>query len=327
MGPGHPSAVPREAISALYPLPMRWSEMRTRLLGALLVALVWGTTSWSQPLAVSGSLGIEVTFTPIPPADITSAITLGLTFGRAEIVSRTELSLAGLLAQYLTVGVSLDGVALRSGLRFDPCFSRYWFEVRGGCCPLELGGLFLVENLALACQTPNYTVGIVLDLGVAWRPGFFARSVTGFGVTDVYGLIDLEPGTWLTAVPGVWFEETLLNLGFAGACFRTDGLVLFVPYGLAWFELGGSYLYPDPEAELGVRIRILGTFALDWAKLFFGVRVPPVAVRLVTTFDLGGFLAQDVAVEVSFSWVRIYSRTRFDFGGLIQAIVGIELKF
>lgn len=303
--------------------------MRTCLLGALVLGLVGGAAAWSQPPTLSGSLGIEVVFTPVPPAtlDLTSAITLGLSFGRAEVISRTEISLAGLLAEHLTMGVTLDGVALRTGMRFDPCFSKYWFEVRGGCCPLELGGLFLVENLVDPCDPPLYTVGIVLDIGVAWRPGFFARSLTGFGVTYLYHLVDLDPATELIAVPGVWFEEELLHLGFTSLCFHTDVMVLFDPFGLAWFEAGASYLYPDPEAELGVRLRILGTFALDWAKLTLGVRVAPVAVRLVTAFDLVGFVSQEVWVEVSFSWVRIYSRTRFDFSGLIQAIVGIELMF
>ncbi len=287
-----------------------------------------GGVAWTQPPAFCGSLGFEVAFTPIPPAtlDVTSAITLALAFGQAEVVSRTELSLAGLAAEHLTMGVNLDGVSLRSGMRFDPCFSKYWFEVRGGCCPLELGGLFLVENLADPCDPPLYTVGLVLDIGVAWRPGFFARSLTGFGVTDLYYLIDLDPATGLTAVPGWWFEEELIHLGFTSVCFFVDSLVLFDPFGLAWAELGAAYRYPDPEAELGARIRLNGSFGLDWAKLALGVRVPPVAIRLVTTFDLLGFVAQEVGVEVFFSWVRIYSRTQFDFSGLIQAVVGVELK-
>lgn len=303
--------------------------MRTCLVGALVLGLVGGATAWSQPPAPSGLLGIEVVFTSAPPAtlDLSSAITLGLSFGRAEVISRTEISLAGLLAQRLTLGVTLDGLALRTGMRFDPCFSNYWFQIRGGCCPLELGGWFLVENLADPCQTPSYTVGIVLDVGVAWRPGFFARSLTGFGVTNLFHLVDLDPATELVAVPGVWFEEQLLHLGFTSACFRTDAMSLFNPFGLAWFELGASYLYPNPEAELGIRIRLLGTFTLDWAKLTLGVRVAPVAVRLVTAFNLVGFVSQEVWVEVSFSWVRIYSRTRFDFSGLIQAVVGVELMF
>jgi len=273
-------------------------------------------------------VGIEVGFTSAPPA-LTSSITLSLSFGRAEVISRTELSLAGLLAEHLTLGVMLDGVALRTGMRFDPCFSKYWFEVRGGCCPWEFGGLFLVENLAAPCDPPMYTVGIVLDMGVAWRPGFFARSLTGFGVTNLYYLIDLNPATELTAVPGVWFEEELLHLGFTSLCFLADGMVLFNPFGLDWFELGASYLYPDPAAELGIRARlqVQGGFGLDWATLTLGVRVVPVAVRLVTAFNLSGFVFQEVWVEVSFSWVRIYSNTRFDFGGLIQAIVGVEVVF
>jgi len=299
--------------------------MTRRLVAVVALCAVGVATAWAQP-APAGWLGFSVTFTS-SPFQLTSQVNLGLTFGRAEVVSRTDLSLTGLVAQYLAVGVAFDGIRLRTGMRFDPCFSQYWFEVRGGCCPLELGGLFLVENLAQACQTPNYTIGIVLDLGVAWRPGFFARSLTGFGVTNLYHLIDDDPVTWLTAVPGVWFEEELLHLGYVGACFRADTLVLFDPFGLAWFELGASYTYPDPEAELGARVRFLGTFALDWAKLFLGVKVPPVGVRLVTTFDLSGFVAQEVWVEVFFSWVRIYSHTRFDFGGLLQATVGVEVRF
>lgn len=303
--------------------------MRTCLVGVLVLGLAGGLAGWSQPPALSGSLGIEVVFMPVPPAtlDLSSAITLALALGRAEVISRTQLSIAGLVAEHLTMGVTLDGVALRTGMRFDPCFSKYWFEVRGGCCPLELGGLFLVENLTGPCDPPQYTVGIVLDIGVAWRPGFFARSLTGFGVTSLYHLIDLDPATELVAVPGVWFEEELLHLGFTSACFRTDAMVLFDPSGLAWLESGASYLYPDPEAELGVRVRLLGSFALDWARLMLGVRVPPVAVRLITAFNLSGFVSQDVWVEVAFSWVRIYSRTQFDFSGLIQAIVGVELLF
>ncbi|MDD2912940.1 MAG: hypothetical protein PHF77_05465 [Candidatus Bipolaricaulis anaerobius] len=302
--------------------------MRKRLLGVLVVTLVWGATSWSQSPTFSGSLGIEVAFTPSSSSlDLASAVTLALACDRVEVISRTELSLTGLEAEHLMMGVDLDGIGLRSGMRFDPCFSKYWFEVRGGCCPWELGGLFLVENLAEACEPPDYTVGLVLDLGVAWHPGFFARSLTGFGVTDLDHLLDDDPATDLTAVSGVWFEEELLHLGFTGACFRADSRVLLNPYGLAWSELGASYLYPDPEAELGARIRLNGSFGLSWAKLFLGVRVPPVGIRLVTAFNLGGFVSQEVWVEVVFSWVRIHSRTQFDFGGLIQSTIGIELDF
>lgn len=304
--------------------------MMRRIVGVLGLALLGGTLGLSQ----TGTLGFAVTFTSQTPS-LTSEVTLGLSFGQAEFGSRTELSLlpgVGFVAQHLVVGVNLDGIVLRTGMRFNPCFSRYWFEVRGGCCPLELGGLFLVENLDSACQTPNYTIGIVLDVGVAWRPGFFARSLIGFGVQDLYHLIDDDPGTWLKAVSYVGFEEALLHLGYVGCCFRADTVVLFDPFGLALFEAGGAYLYPDPEAELGARFRIARNqsppgYTLKWARLFLGVRVPPVGVRLMTEFDLWGFVAQEVEVEVFFSWVRIYSRTRFYFNLVLTATVGVEVQF
>ncbi len=302
--------------------------MKMCLLGALALVVAWGGVAWGQGPSLSGSLGMELVFTPLPLAtlDIASAITLALTFGRAEVISRTELSIAGLVAQHLTMGVNLDGVGLRTGMRFDPCFSQYWFEVRGGCCPLELGGMFLVENLAPTCQTQSWTIGIVLDLGLAWRPGFSVRNLTGFGVTNLYHLIDLDPATALTAVPGWWFEENLVYLGFTSTCFLVETVILFDPGGLAWGEFGAAYRYPDPAAELGARIRLNRGFGLDWARLTLGVRVPPVAVKLATTFNLLGFVAQEVGVEVFFSWVRIYSQTQFDFSGLIRAAVGFELR-
>ncbi len=226
--------------------------MTRRLVAVVALCAVGVATAWAQP-APAGWLGFSVTFTS-SPVQLTSQVNLGLTFGRAEVVSRTDLSLTpltGLVAQYLAVGVAFDGIRLRTGMRFDPCFSQYWFEVRGGCCPLELGGLFLVENLAPACQTPNYTIGIVLDLGVAWRPGFFARSLTGFGVKDLYHLIDDDPVTWLTAVTGVWFEEELLHLGYVGAYFRPTPWSCSTRLGWRGSSSGRPTPTPTPRPSSG----------------------------------------------------------------------------
>lgn len=312
-----------------YPWGMRWCVMRNSLIGAAVVATLMGWAGWAEAPVPMGTVGIEFTFTA--PATFSGATSLSLVMGQATVASRTEFSLSGLDAAHLTLAVDWGGVTFGTGLTFNPCFSRSWFEVRGSlhgwCCPFGVGGLLLVENLAPVCQTPAYTIGIVLDVGVAWQPGFFARSLAGFGVTNLYYLIDHDPATWLTAVPGLWFEEALFHLGYAGPCFQADSLAVLDPFGLAWLELGASYTYPDPEAELGARVRFLGTFALDWAKLFLGVKVPPVGVRLVTTFDLLGFVKQEVWVEVFFSWVRLYSRTTFDLSGLLQTTVGTEVRF
>lgn len=301
--------------------------MRNSLIIAAVVATLVGWGGWAEAPAPTGTVGIEVTFTA--PATFSGATSLSLAMGQATVASRTEFSLGGLDAEHLTLAVDWGGIAFGTGMTFDPCFSRYWFEVRGsyivGCCPLGMGGLFLVENLAPVCQTPAYTMGIVLDLGMGAQPGFFVRSLTGLGVMNVWALIDRDPATFMVAVPGLWFEEELLHFGFTSACFLADAAVLFDPFGFVWTEFGASYIYPEPEAELGTRVR-LDTGGLQWAKLFLGVRVPPVEVRLVTTFDLSGFVEQEVRVEVFFSWVRIYSRTRFDFGGFLEVTVGAEVN-
>ncbi|GAB4306337.1 MAG: hypothetical protein Kow0097_05790 [Candidatus Bipolaricaulota bacterium] len=300
--------------------------MSKSLIGAVVVATLAGWAGWAEAPAPMATVGIEVTFTA--PTAFSGATSLSLALGQATVGSRTEFSLAGLDAEHLTLAVDLGGVTFGTGMTFDPCFSRYWFDVRGSCyvwcCPLGMGGLFLVENLAPVCQPPVYTMGIVLDLGMGYQPGFFARSLTGFGVTNVWALIDPDPATSVVAVPGLWFEEELLHFGYTGACFLADGAVLLDPFGFVWTEFGASYVHPEPEAELGIRLR-LDTSGLDWAKLILGVRVPPVAVRLVTTFNLLGFVEQEVKVEVFFSWVRLYARTRFDFGGFLQVVVGAEL--
>ncbi|HEU67725.1 MAG TPA: hypothetical protein ENN53_00590 [Candidatus Acetothermia bacterium] len=301
--------------------------MSKSLIGAVVVAtLVWWA-GWAEAPAPVGTVGTEITFTA--PGASSGATSLSLAFGQATVSSRTEFSRAGLDAEHLTLAVDWGGVTFGTGMTFNPCFSRYWFDVRGSCylwcCPLGLGGLFLVENLAPVCQIPDYTMGIVLDLGTGYERGFFARSLTGFGVTNVWALIDLDPATFVAAAPGLWFEEELLHVGFTSDCFLADAAVLFDPFGFVWTEFGASYIYPEPEAELGVRSRLDASW-LDWAKLFLGVRVPPVGVRLVTTFDLLGFVEQEVWVEVSFSWVRIYSRTRFDLGSFLQVTVGAEVS-
>jgi len=298
-----------------------------RSICALAIVLALGLPALSQGTA--GFLGMEVVFTAGSPPTLSTAVSVGLFCGPAKIESRTifpVLPTFGPLAEILTLEVNFAPVLFRTGLRFDPCFSRYWFELRGGCCPLELGGLFLVENLAPVCQTPSWTIGLVLDLGLKLDCCFALRSLTGFGVTDLYNLIDNNPYTDVTAVPWWFFEEQLIFMGFGNPAFSLESLVLFTPGGFSWWEFGVAYRFADPWAELGFRARV-GWFTLNWAKLILGVRVDPVLVRLTTTFDLWGFLAQEVWVELAFSWVRLYSGTEFNFSGLVRQVVGFEFRF
>jgi len=302
-----------------------------RALALLVLACGMGVMGPAQDggCELSGALGVELTFTPVPPAslEVNTAITSSLFFAGASMESRTVISLDGLESEHIRFAIDLDGVTLATGMRFDPCFSRYWFEARGGCCPFALGALFLVENLAAACQTPNFTVGIVLDLGLAFDPGFFVRSLTGFGVEGLYYLIDEYPQTEVSAVSGWWFEEQLISIGFASECLRTESLFLFDELGFSWAQLHVSYAWIEPAIELGARLWLDSTFAFSQADLILGVTIDPVELRSITSLVFLGFLSQEIDISISFSGIKLYSRTSFDFTGLLSEVIGFEISF
>lgn len=301
---------------------------KSAVVAALLLGLAVGGLA-QEPCDFSGVLGVEFSFIPVPPAglDVFTTVELGLSFCGVGVESRTVLSLTGLEAEHLRFFLELEGLSFGTGMRFDPCFSKYWLEVRFGCCPVEVGGLFLVENLVAACQTPDYTVGIVLDLGLWFDGGFFVHSLTGFGVIGLYYLIDEDPATELIAVPGWWFEEELVHLGFITDCLDLQSWILFDTAGFAWVQFAASYYWSEPWIELGTRIRLNSAFGFDWAELILGLRVDPLTLRSVTTFDFSGFLGEEIYVAVEFSGIKLYSRTVFDFTGLLLELVGFEIQF
>jgi len=282
----------------------------------------------------TGSLGMEFSFTPLPPADvvISSDITLGLRLGQGEVSSRTRLTWDGIEAAWLTLMWDLNIVQLSNTMRFDPCFSRYQLQAssRWGICEwasFDVGGLLLLEDLADPCEPSEYTVGLVLDLGFKMDYGYWLRSLTGFGVWDLYTLVDDDPRTDVVAVPQLRFEEQLLGMGFRSPCFSADSWLLFTDLGVLWARLGTAYRWSQPELEVGSTLTWAAGPTFDSAELIVSGTLAPVTVRSVTTFDLSGFLMQEIDVEVAFSGITIYSETLFDFSGLLQQVVGFELRF
>ncbi len=282
-----------------------------------------------EEFGFGGSLGLEFTFTPVPlgDLDISTDITLSLSFATAEVVSRTRLTWDGLQEAWLAFGLDLKVLELGSAMRFDPCFSMYRLQARGEWCPVEFGGLVLLENLADLCEPPDYTVGVVLDLGLQLTSGFWLRSLTGFGVWDLYYFVDDRVRTDISAAPGWWFEEQLLGMGLRGECFSVDSWILFTDLGLIWARLGSSYSWSQPDVEVGASLWWSGGWAFDTAELFVAGTIKPVTLRSVTVFDLSGFLMQEIDIEVEFSGITIYSQTLFDFAGLLQQVAGIEIRF
>lgn len=284
-------------------------------------------TSLAQEVSVSGAVGMDFLFTPASSFSMESSLTLTLDMGKGGVKSHTILSLTGLEAEHLWLWLNFQGVTLKSGLTFDPCFSRWTLSVSGGCCTFFLGGTFLLGNLAPVCQTPDYTVGLILELGVGGEPGFLARSLTGFGVRNLYHLIDADPWTEVTLVPGWYFEEELLHFAWSGECWRLHTTWMFNYAGLGFGELGISYRFPQPLVELGATLHLGSSLSLDWVKLHLGVTVDPVSVYSATAFNFTGLLWEEIGIKVQFSQVLIYSATRFDLSGLMWIKIGFELRF
>ncbi len=299
------------------------------MLAVLAAVALLPAGTMGEEFRFGGSLGLEFTFTPVPPADldISSDITLSLSFGNAQVISRTRLTLDGFHQAWLGFGLDLSVLHLETAMRFDPCFSMYRLEVRGEWCPAEFGGLLLLENLAPICEPPDYTVGVVLDLGLQLTSGFWLRSLTGFGVWDLYYLVDELARTDISAAPGWWFEEQLLGMGLQAECFSVDSWILFTDLGLIWARLSSSYSWSQPDVAVGASLWWSGGWMFDTAELFVSGTIHPVTLRSVTVFDLSGFVMQEIDVEVTFSGITIYSQTVFDFLGLIQQVAGIELRF
>jgi len=277
----------------------------------------------------AGTVGWDVYVRPVVPSTlaITSDITLSLSFGGAHVFSRTSLSWLALEAAYLGLGLSFEGLLLTSGMRFDPCLSMYRLEIESTCCPFVIGGLIQLESTAAPCDPPMYSLGLVLDLELWFAGCFWTRSLTGFGVWDVYTLIDDRPETDITLAAGLWLEEQLVGLGYQGACFSGDALALFTPPDLwpTWARFGAAYRWPDPVIELGARLWTLGLSAFESAELRFHIEVLPVIVSSVTTFDLGGFVLQEVYLGVALSGLEVYARAVFDTIGLIVLVVGAQV--
>ncbi len=304
--------------------------MRTAVVLTAALALLAGATLAEEP-GIRGSLGWDVHVRPIPPAtlDITSDITLSLSLGPAYVLSTTRLSWLALEGAYLELGYGFETFALSTGMRFDPCFSMYRLSVRSVCCPFSVGGLLQLENTAPLCDPPVYSMGFVLDMEL-WIGGcFWARSLTGFGAWDLYALIDDRHDTDIALAPGLWLEEQLLGLGYRGACFSADVVMLFTPLDLwpTWTRYGAAYRWPDPLIEVGARLWTLGLFTFDAADLILRVDVSPVSLESITTFDLGGFVLQELYLGVAFSGIEVYTRSTFDAVGLIVLTVGVVLHF
>ncbi len=273
----------------------------------MLVLLFTAGTVTASVVGFSGSVGLDVSYTPIPPAsyNIGSDLTMAFSVSGFSFSSVTGFDLTGFQSEIVTLAVDLGAVQISEEIRFEPYFS--WNELS---VDLSIVGIHIGFDLILAdivgTQTPTYSMGAVLELSSEIVCGFTITTLTGFGAEDLINLlggieapfsyellylfnhldglcvapIDLD----VTIVSGFYFEEELFRLEV-----ETMGLIAS---NTTWFD------------ETGL------------TKLFFeiGYRFGEPAVAFVSSMSLDGGFAiteMDFIVDLQIDVVRFTSHTSF----------------
>ncbi len=314
--------------------------MRGALVLAAVLAIGWGALGGEASL--SGSLGLDADFLFDGVAwDFTGGVTLSLGFAWAEVVSRTGFSFTGFESERLSFIFDFDrAFTVRNTLVFDPCFSQYELELHGymfsggsgDCCPggFDWGLIFLYGNIADVCQTPEYTLGFILESGIQWRldccATFEMRNYMSFGATGIYSLVDGDPRTWVSLVAGTLFEEDLLMLSLTSPRFDGRTLIFFDSSGFQWVRFEAEMLLADVFV-LGGRLTFVSPFVFSTGDLIMGLELGGFSMRSITTFDAFGFFSEELRFELAGENIKGFLWVYFDVLGVVDVFTGVEVSW
>ncbi len=294
-------------------------------------------------IGFTGSVGIDITYTPIPPTsyNIGSNLTMGFSISGFTFTSATGFDLYGFQSEAVALSVDLGAAQIAEEIRFEPVFS--WNELS---VDLSIVGVQIGVDLILADivgpQTPTYSMGGVLELSSEILCGFTVTSLTGFGAGDLVNLlggID-APFRWqvlylfnhldglctaptdldVTIVPGFYFEEELVRLEVEGMGFAASNTTWFDAAGLSKMQFEMGYSFPEPILAMLGALSLDGSFSITSLDFIIDLQIdvvrftshtsfaelpPPVIIPIV--FD-----AQAFAVSFEFCNVLITTSTTFD---------------
>jgi len=335
------------------------SRTRARVaLCVLAVILLGAAGTLADDVGFSGGIGLELTYTPVPPTsyNIGSDFTLSFSVSGFSFASETGFDLDGFQSERVTLGVDLGAVWIGDEVVFDPFFS--WNELS---IDLSIVGVHVGVDIILAdigsVQTPAYSVGAVIEFASEIVCGFSIASLTGFGAIDlinVYGGIespfayellylfhhldglctpplDLE----VTIVPDFYFEEQLVRLEVDYMGLIASNTTWFDDAGLAkmLFELG--YRFGEPSLSFLSTMSLDGLFVITGLDFILDLQIevvrftshtwfvenpPPAVVPIV--FD-----GQSFAVSFDLCGVLITTQTDFDGSfSFSQQLIAIEAE-
>lgn len=304
----------------------------------------------------TGTVGVEFTFTPIPPLsyNLESDVSASFTIDGFSIGAQTAFDLAGFQSLEIECSLDLGAFGIGEEIVFDPYFSWNDFSLTGQIVGVELGLDLILANIGTV-QTPTYSMGAVLSLKSGVIGGFSITALTGFGAVDLVNTLDgveapfshdllylyyhlaslSGPVTdWkVTIVPGFYFEEELVRLEV-----DTCGLIAS---STTWLNTSGfvkeiaefGYRFTEPNLSFLTAITIDNTFSLSGLDFILDIQIDPVRFTSKTSFAAPTpplpipvvFDTQGFALSFDFSGVVITSETDFDYSFMFsQELIGIE---
>ncbi len=308
-----------------------------------LILLSAGGMALGGPLGFSADVGLEVTYTPVPPAsfDIGSDLSLGFDIAGFSLVSETGFNLIGFQSQRVSIGVDLGAVQIAEQMRFEPLFSWNQLSLDLSIVGVSIGMDWILADIGVP-PTPAYSMGSVLELSSGIVCGFTIASLTGFGATDLVSLLDGVEAPYsdallylfhhvsglcegpqdldVTIVPGFYFEEELVRMEVDLMGMIASSTTWFDAMGLSkmLFELG--FRFDEPVFSFLSTITLDGAFAITEMNLILDLQIDVVRFTSHTQFAASAppsllpivFSGQGFAVSFEFCGVTVTSLTEFD---------------
>ncbi len=258
-------------------------------------------------LGFSGSVGLEVTFTPIPPLsyNIESGLSLSLSVSGLAFASHTVFQLSGFESQGLSFDVSLGAVQVGDDILFDPYFSWNDLSVAAQIVGIEIGTDLILADIG-SVQTPEYSMAAILKLSSGVNCGFSITTLTGFGATDLVNMLggidapfshDMlslfyhtqflfasAASTKVTVVSGFYFEEELvrLQMDYMGLLSSSTTWFNFTGFSKEVLEIG--YRFEEPSLGFLGAVTFNDSFFISSLDFILDLQIDPVRFTSHTSF-------------------------------------------
>jgi len=332
--------------------------MRVRTVICVLALIVAGGVSASAGVDFTGGVGLEVTYTPVPPTsyNIGSDLTLSFDVSGFSFASITGFDLSGFLSERVLLGVDLGAVRIAEDILFDPYFSWNELNVDISIVGIDIGIDLILANIGTV-QTPTFSMGAVIEFSSEIVCGFSITSLTGFGAIDLVNVLggvdapyayemlglfhhldalctpplDLD----VTIVSGFYFEEQLLRLRIDLVGLMASNTTWFDATGLArmMFELG--YRFTEPSLGFLATMALDGAWAITGMDFLVDLQIDVVRFTSHTWFVQNPFPGpvpilfdgQGFALAFEFCGVRVTTETGFDgYFMFTQQLIAIETE-